>query len=208
MISKKAALISHALLTLVACQLVLVACQPKKSEKRELRQVSPQVIEKDGLFWSGKTPIRVFGTTILYAMDDSIPETLKIGCEAAMKTVQDSVNLVFEESPKAIFRFSMGESDIEAGHQARASVHYLEDQITDAQIVFGSGFHFSNEPSDSEADSESVCLHELGHALGLAHTEDAESIMQPKLMNGTKRRSLYEGDRVKLVGLYGEKIKE
>lgn len=55
----------------------------------------------------------------------------------------------------------------------------------------GFGWNFSEEdPSAFEYDFESIALHELGHAHGLAHVIDESSVMHYSITNGETKRSL------------------
>ena len=49
-----------------------------------------------------------------------------------------------------------------------------------------------SEPEFNQFDFESIALHELGHAHGLGHIIDEESVMHFSIANGTKKRSLKE----------------
>ncbi len=57
----------------------------------------------------------------------------------------------------------------------------------------GFGWNFSEEnPSAFEYDFESIALHELGHAHGLAHVIDETSVMHYAIANGEVKRTLSE----------------
>lgn len=47
-----------------------------------------------------------------------------------------------------------------------------------------------SDPSHSQFDFESIALHELGHAHGLGHIIDEESVMHFSIANGIKKRTL------------------
>ena len=57
----------------------------------------------------------------------------------------------------------------------------------------GFGWNFSEDnPSTFEYDFESIALHELGHAHGLAHVIDESSVMHYAISNGETKRTLSE----------------
>jgi len=49
-----------------------------------------------------------------------------------------------------------------------------------------------SEPAFDQFDFESIALHELGHAHGLGHIIDEESVMHFSIANGNKKRSLQD----------------
>jgi len=61
----------------------------------------------------------------------------------------------------------------------------------------------SDTPAPNEIDAESLFLHELGHLLGLVHTDDMSSIMYPVLDYGQTRRTLTPLDINHLECEYG-----
>ena len=68
--------------------------------------------------------------------------------------------------------------------------------ITDADIVLA--VHHRNGPALDEDAMRALALHEVGHLLGLDHTEDATSIMAPRV----RVRDLSAADRATVRLLY------
>jgi hypothetical protein len=68
--------------------------------------------------------------------------------------------------------------------------------ITDADIVLA--VHHRSGPALDEDAMRALALHEVGHLLGLDHTEDATSIMAPRV----RVRSLSSADRATVRLLY------
>lgn len=62
---------------------------------------------------------------------------------------------------------------------------------------------FDRERSRVAIDLESVATHEIGHVLGMAHTNVKEAIMYPSLSPRTKKRDLRMDDVLGIQALYG-----
>jgi matrixin/uncharacterized protein DUF4214 len=107
------------------------------------------------------------------------------------------------------------------GHNpARTRVFYDPEtgEIVEADIVInphpigadGTLVHFSTDGTPSTYDLESTLMHEIGHFLGLDHSNVIGSTMQPHQgVNGTYKlpafteRTLSEDDRTRVLSLYG-----
>ncbi|MCH2109548.1 MAG: matrixin family metalloprotease [Polyangiaceae bacterium] len=62
---------------------------------------------------------------------------------------------------------------------------------------------FSTEPNETEYDLLTVVLHEMGHALGLDHSQVSGSVMQARSGPGELRHQLHPDDRAGVCALYG-----
>jgi hypothetical protein len=91
---------------------------------------------------------------------------------------------------------------------ALTTVSYNEDtgQILDADIEFNAGtFTFSLEGEPEMADIRNTATHEIGHMLGLEHTNKSEATMHPSALLGeTGKRTLARDDEDGLCALYPE----
>lgn len=74
----------------------------------------------------------------------------------------------------------------------------------------GGSFHidadenWSTDPLPDAMDIQSVALHEIGHLLGLAHSDVPESIMWPSINSGAKNRVLHADDVQGIRALYSQ----
>ena len=93
--------------------------------------------------------------------------------------------------------------------QGLTTVYWAGSRIYEANIrINATGmfqyFTSSTNPNRySDVDFESLILHELGHALGLAHTTASDSVMQPSLANGQIRNTPGPTDYKDLACQYG-----
>lgn len=76
--------------------------------------------------------------------------------------------------------------------QARTTVYWTGSRIYEADMrINNKNFQYftSETPDYSRVHLESLVVHELGHILGLAHTDAEDSVMQVTLANGKLRET-------------------
>lgn len=100
--------------------------------------------------------------------------------------------------------FRDGEIDSRALAITTLSFDELSAQLLDADVEIHSGaFDFTLGDSDIKFDLESVVMHEAGHFLGIAHSEEATSTMSSGALYGdTEKRSLEIDDLLAICDAY------
>lgn len=189
--------------------LALLGCQNQSSQ--DINPFSSQpILEEDGIYWTLKnSPLRMTSFPVRWGHQVELSESIKIGCESAIQTIEESSNLTFikvNAQEDADIYIKTSALDLTQNHQGMTEVRIVNDQLRYAEISFDSELVYSRDPKPNEIDAESVCLHELGHALGLAHSHDKLSVMYFGLVQGTKKRSFSEGDIERLKFLYSDNV--
>ncbi|KAF9661535.1 hypothetical protein SADUNF_Sadunf19G0078900 [Salix dunnii] len=72
----------------------------------------------------------------------------------------------------------------------------------DGRLYYDADENWSTDPTMDQTDLESVSVHEMGHLLGLRHSNDPAAIMYPSLQIGTKKRDLTQADIDGIHALY------
>lgn len=85
--------------------------------------------------------------------------------------------------------------------QARTTIYWSGVQIFEADIRINAknfDYYMGDDQNFSDLDLQSLLVHELGHALGLAHSANNGSVMNFSLNEGQDRRKLTDSDKSNL----------
>lgn len=73
---------------------------------------------------------------------------------------------------------------------------------TNGRFHLDSQENWSTNPNSQQIDLESVFIHEVGHLLGLGHSQVAQAIMFPSISYGVQKRTLQPDDIAGIQALY------
>jgi hypothetical protein len=79
-------------------------------------------------------------------------------------------------------------------------------RVTEADVAFNRTIPWSLEEDtpDGAYDFRSTLLHEIGHVLGLDHSNAPGAVMRARLSSGQQRRALTDDDLAGIRALYGD----
>lgn len=216
----------RAFLQLVIPTLFLFSCW--KDSYFDFSQAEPAcnfVLDgKKRVSWKKEAPIEIY-------VDKSVPESFNEALEKAVAKWNELEPGLFElvafhvdmrggrgEEPKTPFRRD-GHSVIsyfetwpfeptELVEQARTQTYHTTGSIFEADMAINGEenlFYLGEKrPQKDAVDLQSVLVHELGHMVGFAHTNDPSSIMNPHLPLGKMRRDIPQFDKSNFRCGYGE----
>jgi hypothetical protein len=152
--------------------------------------------------WNAHLPIKMY-------LDQSVPKEYYIAIQAAMNTWEAGIGHKIFEIAGTNSNFAPGQDgrnviywvsnwdNASVDQQANTTLYWVDNQITEADIRVDTKnfiYSFSDTPSSSEVDMESLMLHELGHVLGRKHEDNVPSVMAKSLADGILRRNLFAAD--------------
>ncbi len=201
------------LLTLLSLSMILGACaeQPPAEESCNFVMNSNQ----RRVSWA-LMPIRFYAdTSISDEQFFAIKEAMKVWNDEFNRPVFELVGLT-QQLPAPLFHsdgrvvadgyngiYVMPAENFEnsrtKNEQARTSISFRGDYIYESDILIDASekFYYENQEIRSSTQMvhfKSLIVHELGHALGLEHIDEDESVMNPKLQFGQYRTTISERD--------------
>jgi hypothetical protein len=90
------------------------------------------------------------------------------------------------------------------GALATTTMWYQGTNMIESDCVFWDSWAWSTTwPTYTQFDVESVALHELGHTVGLGHSQYSSAVMWPYINNGEVQRVLDQDDLNGIIAIYG-----
>lgn len=184
----------------------LMACQRQLTPQQSCQFLQNQ--DRQRVSWNDAVPVPLY-------IHSSVPPEAYESIEAAIKTYDEVLgHKSFEirgygsTGPSTPTRdgysiiYWMADWEPErAKEQGRTTVYWSGNTIYEADIRInasersGLNFHMlSSPPVPATVDLKSLFIHELGHALGLDHSDLAGSIMNTHLEEGRSRAILSDND--------------
>lgn len=185
----------------------MAACAPKsQSDCGYVQNVYGERIS-----WKGNIPVQM-------EIHQSVPNEYVSAIKSAARSWNDAAGTevirildgraggtAAERDRRNVISFSSSWDADKLSEQAKTSVHWVGDQIQEADIKvngarYASGvsvFNFywqSAVGSGSGVNIEALVLHEMGHVLGLKHKETGGSVMATYLASNSNRIQLAEDD--------------
>lgn len=111
-----------------------------------------------------------------------------------------------------VISFSSSWESDKLSEQAKTSVHWVGDQIQEADIKVNASasnggqalysFYWAGTPNGHGVNIEALVLHEMGHVLGLKHRDSGGSVMATYLASNADRVNLAKVDKDSLMCEY------
>lgn len=152
--------------------------------------------------WNGKLPIPLYlhqdfpsqYVTTLHSAMDRWENALNRQLFLIVGTAHD--DMIPGPDGISIVYWMLGWEAHKPNEQARTTVYWSGSQLVEFDMrINDHNFDFQAENVDlASVDLESIFVHELGHVMGLNHSEKRDSVMAYSLANGVKRREPSQDD--------------
>jgi hypothetical protein len=186
---------------LAAFVLGLQACSKKPAPQDSCNFVQNSQLQR--VSWKGTTPITLY-------VDKSFPSDMYPAAQAAAKDWNDTFGRELihlagwtsktgepgQDGSNIIYWRSTWDAN-RTDEQARTTVYWVGETIYEADIMVNARdfiYAASATTKANTVDIESLLVHEMGHVLGLAHTEVTKSVMLKSLPKAFLRRTPQEFD--------------
>jgi len=189
--------------SLVLVALLVTACSRRFDPQADCNFVQNANLQR--VSWNRSLPIKLY-------IHKSIPLNQFPEMESQIRSAAESWNRVTAREVFRIEAFNVGGSDVpqrdgynmiywmstwerdRRQEQARTTIYWSGSQIYEADVRINAlnyqyfvGMVFA---PFTQVDFTSLLIHELGHAVGLAHNQSKTSVMQAELERGLERRNI------------------
>lgn len=178
----------------------LQACAPQLTPQEPCNFVMSA--EQQRVSWKIDVPVTLY-------LDSSVPSHFQEPIQAAIRDWNQSLGREVlrlggwsnrtspgQDGANVIYFMNNWELD-RSNEQARTTVFWAGSKIFEADLrINGRDFDYftGSTPVAGKVDLQSLVLHELGHVLGLAHSESGGSVMAKSLPNAYLRRTPTSSD--------------
>lgn len=206
-------------MSLLSLLLIATGCSQVIDQEPQEACFFVQNKNKQRVSWKSNLPVK-------FKIHKDVPEEARESLTKAatrwnLISTQNVIEFVDEESSRTptqsyadgtptIFWLKTWESE-RSSEQARTSVVWTGSTLRDADIrINAKDFQFNlanQELSPLKVDLVSLMVHEMGHALGFAHTDTRKSVMYPFLRKNFDRRDVNQlADLESYACEYGREI--
>ncbi|KAF9661531.1 hypothetical protein SADUNF_Sadunf19G0078500 [Salix dunnii] len=160
-------------------------------------------------FGSAKWPPSKYALTYTFGQGVQVFDlnTLRSVCADAFQKWAEVTSFTFTEatdgaSADIVIAFYSGDHGDGTSFDGPGNILAHAFYPQNGRLHYDADENWSTDPTMNQNDLESVSVHEIGHLLGLDHSNDPEAIMYPTIETGTKKRDLTQDDIDGIHALY------